>query len=306
MRFPKVLAAVLALCSATTLSTLTPLGATSTNSMCIVSLSPSATETLFALGAGHQVEAVDTDSNFPTTGLPKKRIDPFNPSAEEIATLCKVTSSHPSRKPDLVVIAYDANAVQEQLSTLGVHVTLQSGPSNLSDVYAQIMTLGTLTAHAPRAAKLVASIKRTIAADVSSIPAHAKKVLTTYYELDPTLYSLTSNTFVGHLMKLLGVSNIADAVSLPSDGGYPQLSREYVVASDPKLVFLADTICCSVNYTTFSKRVGFSLMSAVKHHHVVGLNDDIASRWGPRIATLMNLLTTGVKRALNDKTLWKK
>jgi iron complex transport system substrate-binding protein len=309
MKFSRSLAiftAFAALSGAAVLPSISSAGAVSSSNMCIVSLSPSATETLFWIGAGHQVEAVDKDSNYPTSGLPKKRIDPFNPSAEEIATLCKVTKSHPSPKPDLVVISYDANSVAEQLGTLGVDVVTQSAPATLSDAYSQITTLGSLTGHASKAASLVSMLKSKIAHDVASIAAHPKKVLTTYYELDPTLYSLTSSTFVGHLMSLLGVTDIADAVAVVSDGGYPQLSREYLVASNPKLVFLADTKCCSVDYRNFKNRVGFSVISAVKHHHVVGLNDDVASRWGPRLGTLMDNLTAGVKATLNDKSVWTK
>jgi iron complex transport system substrate-binding protein len=307
MKYPKFLAAGTAIAAlAMAVPAVTSAGAVSSSNKCIVSLSPSATETLFALGAGHQVEAVDKDSNFPTVGLPKKRIDPFNPSAEVIATLCKVTAAHPSSRPDLVVISYDANSIAEQLGTLGVHVVTQSAPSTLSDAYGQITSLGSLTGHVSKAALIVKNLKAVIAHDIASIAVHPKKVLSTYYELDPTLYSLTSSTFVGHLMTSLGIHNIADAVSSPSDGGYPQLSPEYVVASSPKLVLLADTVCCSVNYKSFSLRTGFGSISAVKHHHVVGLNDDIASRWGPRLAILMNKLTAAVKVTLADKTVWTK
>src|ERR1700691_5382228 len=81
---------------------------------CVVSLSPTATETLFAIGAGPQVQAVDTDSDYPTTGLPTKRINALDPSVEAVLGICKSTSSHPSTKPDLVVISYDAHSIQQK------------------------------------------------------------------------------------------------------------------------------------------------------------------------------------------------
>ena len=81
---------------------------------CVVSLSPTATETLFAIGAGPQVQAVDKDSNYPATGLPTKRIDSLNPSVEAIVGICKTSASHPSSKPDLVIISYDANSIKEK------------------------------------------------------------------------------------------------------------------------------------------------------------------------------------------------
>jgi iron complex transport system substrate-binding protein len=274
--------------------------------MCIVSLSPTATETLYALGAGQNVEAVDDDSNYPTTGLPTTRIDAFDPSAEQIASICAVTPTHPTTAPDLVVIAYDANSVAEQLDALGIKVVQQAAPSTLDGAYNQITALGSDTGHAKRAAAIVAGLRRTISADVASVAAHPHKRLTAYYELDPTLYSLTSSTFVGSLLASLGVVNIADAVDSPTDDGYPQLSAEYLVSASPKLVFLADTKCCHVNAANFARRTAFSTISAVVHHHVAGLDDDIASRWGPRIGILMNDLTRGVRSTLADPKVWKK
>ena len=273
---------------------------------CIVSLSPTATETLFAIGAGKQVQAVDTDSDFPTSGLPKKRISALNPSVEAVVGICKATTSHPSTKPDLVVISYDANDIQQKLVGLGIKVVDQDAPTNLAGAYEQITQLGRLTGHATKATAIVASLKTTVAKDVASIPAHPKKVVTVYYELDPTYYSLTSDTFVGALLKSLGVVNIADAKNTAADAGYPQLSAEYIVSANPKLIFLADSVCCHVTAGVVAKRTGFSLVSAVVHHHVVDLNDDIASRWGPRLGILMNDLTAGVKNTLADTSLWKK
>jgi len=273
---------------------------------CIVSLSPSATETLFAIGAGSNVEAVDTDSNFPVSGLPKTRIDPFNPNAEQIATLCRVNSNHKSPKPDLVVISYDANSIKEKLGALGVPVLLQDAPTNLAGAYGQITALGMRTGHLAGANHIVAALKATIANDVRSVPRHSHKSLTTYYELDPTLYSLTSSTFVGALMKMLGVTNIADSVDQPSDNGYPQLNAEYLITASPRLVFLADTVCCHANATTFGARAGFSTISAVRYKHIKGLNDDVASRWGPRLGLLMNELAASVRATLADPRPWSK
>jgi iron complex transport system substrate-binding protein len=283
----------------------TSAGATS-SPQCVVSLSPAATETLFALGAGKQVQAVDTDSDYPTTGLPSKRINALNPSVEAIIGLCQTTKTHPSPKPDLVIISYNANDIQQKLTGLGIKVVLQGPPTTLNGAYQEINQLGQLTGHVVKAASIVTSLKSTIAKDVASVPAHPTKVLTVYYELDPTYYSIASNTFVGSLLKSLGVLNIADAKSTSGDDGYPQLSAEYVVSANPKLIFLADTICCHVNQAVVAKRSGFASVSAVVHHHVIGLNDDIASRWGPRLGILMNDLTAGVKSALADAALWKK
>jgi iron complex transport system substrate-binding protein len=266
-------------------------GATTRGPQCIVSLSPSATETLFAIGAGPQVQAVDKDSNYPTTGLPTKRIDSLNPSVESIIGICKTSKTHSTHKPDLVVISYDANSIKAKLTTFGVKVLVQNAPATISAAYRQILQLGRLTGHLIKASSIVQSLQRTVAADTRSIPSHPGKTLTAYYELDPTFYSLTSTTFVGSLMKSLGIVNIADAKSTTADFGYPQLSS-------------ADTVCCSASATTVAARPGFSSVSAVAGGDVIGLNDAVASRWGPRLAQLMNALTAAVKSALKNSKLW--
>jgi iron complex transport system substrate-binding protein len=270
---------------------------------CVVSLSPTATETLFAIGAGSQVKAVDKDSNYPTTGLPTKRINSLNPSVEAIIAICPKTASHPSTKPDLVIISYDANTIKEKLTALGVKVVEQDAATSVANALSQIRQLGSLTGHVTRADSLAASLKRTINSDIASVPAHPTKVVRVYYELDPTYYSLTSGTFVGSLMKALGLVNIADPKSTSADAGYPQLSAEYIVSANPQLIFLADTKCCHATPTSVAKRAGFSKVSAIVNGHVVNLNDDVASRWGPRLGILMNQLTSAVKRVLADPKL---
>jgi iron complex transport system substrate-binding protein len=271
---------------------------------CVVSLSPTATETLYAIGAGRQVQAVDKDSDYPAKGLPTKRIDSLNPSVEAVIGICKTTSAHPSAKPDLVIISYDANQIKEKLTAAGVKVVEQDPPSNMAGALAQIRQLGTLTGHVTKANALATSIKTTIASDIASVPTHKGKTLTAYYELDPTFYSLTSSTFVGSLLKSLGVVNIADAENTTADPGYPQLSNEYIVSANPKIIFLADTLCCKASQSTLAKRPGFSKIAAVADHEVIGLNDDVASRWGPRLSLLMNQLTAAVKGALKNSKLW--
>jgi len=270
---------------------------------CIVSLSPTATETLFAIGAGKQVQAVDKDANFPTRGLPAKRINALNPSVESVIGICHTSAAHRSTKPDLVIISYDANSIKAKLSALGIRVIEQDAATSVSGALGQIKRLGELTGHAAKANALATSMATTIRADIASVPAHPNQVINVYYELDPTFYSLTSSTFVGSLMKSLGLVNIADAHSTSADAGYPQLSAEYIVSANPQLVLLADTKCCSVTPSTVAARPGFGTVSAVKYGHVVNLDDDVASRWGPRLSLLMNELTAAVKSALADPHL---
>ena len=126
-------------------------------------------------------------------------------------------------------------------------------------------------------------------------PAVAVKV---YYELDNTLYSVSSKSFIGALFTLVGLTNIADAAD--KDGtGYPQLNVEYVISQNPELVFLADTKCCGQNAKTLAARPGWADLKAVKAAGVIELDDDIASRWGPRTPLLLDAIATAVAKLVN-------
>jgi iron complex transport system substrate-binding protein len=276
-----------------------------TTPQCIVSLSPSATETLYAIGAGRQVQAVDKDSNYPPAGLPSRRVDALNPSVEAIIGICQKTPSHPSTKPDLVVISYDANSIKAKLAAVGVRVVEMDAPTTTAGALGQIVRLGQLTGHSASAKRLAHSLDHAMKSLVRSIPAHPGKVLTAYYELDPTYYSITSRTFVGTLLKSLGVVDIADAKGPSASGGYPQLSAEYVVSANPKLIFLADSVCCHASRASVAKRPGFSQVAAVKDGEVIALNDDVASRWGPRLVLLLQEMTFAAKGALHNAKLWQ-
>jgi len=288
----------LALVGSATVLPLASAHAATSSSSCIVSLSPSATQTLFAIGAGPQVRAVDRDATWPVGKLPALRIDAFNPSAESIAGLCPTSASHPSRKPDLVVISYDANSIKQKLRALGVRVVEQDAPSTLAAAYDQMRQLGTLTGRVNEANALVRRLKNHLAADVRRVPAHAAGDVRVYYELDPTFYAAASSTFVGSLLAQLGVTNIADAASTSADAGYPQLNQEFIVSANPTVVLLADTVCCGASPATVAARTGWSTLDAVVNNNVYGLNDSVASTWGPLLGTLMDRLTNAVSRSL--------
>jgi iron complex transport system substrate-binding protein len=118
--------------------------------------------------------------------------------------------------------------------------------------------------------------------------------LSVYHELSPDYYSATSSTFIGRVYRLFGLKNIADAAD-SSGSGYPQLSGEYIIAADPSLIVLADTRCCGQSAETVAKRPGWSGLTALRNHAVIGVDDSIASRWGPRIVDFVR----AVGRALN-------
>ncbi len=236
----------------------------------IVSLSPTVTEDLFAIGAGKQVVAVDNQSNYPKRA-PLTSLSGYDPNVEAIAAY----------HPDLVLISYNPSNFASQLRKLGIKVKFVAAANTLEQAYGEILGLGRLTGHERGASAVIRSMRAHLAAIVASVP-KTRRHATVYHELDPTYYSATSQTFIGSIYKLFGFRDIADAAG-GAGGGYPQLSGEYIVAKNPKIIVLADTRCCGQNYATVADRPGWSSISAVQHHRVVLANDDVASRWGPRI-----------------------
>lgn len=251
----------------------------------IVSLSPTATEMLFAVGAADQVIAVDNYSNFPAEAAALEQVDSFEPNVEAIAGL----------EPDLVIATYDPGNLVEQLNALDIPVFFAGAVANLDGAYEQLEQIGALTGNLAAAQELAAQMRADIDGIVASVdPAAAE--LSYYYELDPTLYSVTSNTFVGGVMSLFGLTNIADGVQEGND--YPQLSAEVIVEKNPDIIMLADTLCCEQTAATVAARDGWADLAAVKNGNVVELNDDIASRWGPRLVDLVRTVADAVMAAL--------
>jgi cobalamin transport system substrate-binding protein len=242
----------------------------------IVSMSPTATEMLFAIGAGPQVVAVDSNSNYPKEA-PKTDLSAYQPNLEAIA----------GYKPDLVVYSDDPGELGAGLAKLGIPAMKQPAATGLDDTYAQLDQLGKATGHAAEAAKVTATMRAEIAKIVAA--GRPERHLTYYHELDKNLYSATSKTFIGQLYGLLGMENIADAAD-KDKSGYPQLSAEYVVKADPDLIFLADTKCCGQSAKTVAARDGWDQITAVKSGGVVELYVDVASRWGPRVVDFLKTI----------------
>lgn len=251
----------------------------------IVSLSPTGTEMLYAIGAGGQVKAVDSLSDYPPQA-PRTKLSAYQPNVEAIV----------AEKPDLVIEAGDAGQLTKKLAAFSIPVLDLPAPANLAGEYAEFAELGRATGHPAQAGHEVASVRSQLKQIAATAPQHAKPV-SYYYELDQTYYSVTSDTFVGQLLGLLGMKSIADrANGAASSGGYPQLSAEYILKANPDYIILADTICCHQSAATVAKRPGWSALTAVKQGHVIALNDDIASRWGPRVTDLLRTVETALAR----------
>ena len=250
----------------------------------IVSLSPTATEMLYAMDAGDQVKAVDKYSNYPP-GTPKTNLSALGVNVESLARL----------RPDLVILPNPDDKLSASLKTLSIPLLVLPPATKISDVYDEIATLGKASDHVQQAAAEAASIRTGLQGIVAAVPKKSPAP-TYFYELSPDFYSVTSDTFVGQLLGLVGLHSIADAAQgAAKSGGYPQLSNEFIVKANPDYIFLADTICCGQTAAKVAKRPGWSELSAVKDGHVVMLSDDIASRWGPRIVDLLKTVTAAMQ-----------
>ncbi|GGN47870.1 iron complex transport system substrate-binding protein [Actinoplanes campanulatus] len=251
----------------------------------IVSLSPTATEMLYAIGAGSQVTAVDDQSTYPADA-PKTDLSGFKPNAEAIA----------AKDPDLVVLSNDSDGIVAQLGKLSIPAFVSPAAATLDDTYREITELGALTGHPAEAKALNERMAADIDKIVKSVPARSKP-LSYYYELGPDLYSATSKTFIGSVFNLFGMANVADAADPDGKlGGYPQLAQESLVQANPDTIFLADSKCCQQSPETVKARPGWSSIAAVGKGQIYALDDDIASRWGPRTVDLVKAVGDAVSK----------
>ncbi len=245
----------------------------------IVSLSSTATEMLFAIDAGDQVVAVDEFSVYPEEA-PITDLSGFTPDLEAILDY----------EPDLVVISFDPGELVSGLSTVGVPVLYLPTAGSLDDSYAQIETLGAATGHIGEAAEVVGQMQ----VDLDDILAATTVPpgISFYHEVDSTLYSASSASFIGQVYALLGMENIADEAD-PDGLGFPQLASEYVVSADPDLIFLADS-SMGVTPESLADRPGWAEMTAVQGGAITVLDEYLASNWGPRVVELLQSIADAV------------
>jgi iron complex transport system substrate-binding protein len=253
----------------------------------IISLSPTATEMLYAVGAGDQVLAVDDFSNFPAETADKMPgVSGYDPNVEAIIGL----------GPDLIVTDGTNPDLLDALDRAGIPHWEGPAAVGIEDTFTQILELGVATGRSDEAEALVAELTADLDAlleRIESLPA-LDTPLTYYHELDNTYYSVTSETFIGSTYSLLGLRNIADLAEDQSYG-YPQLSAEFILDKDPDIIFLACTLYCGETPESVAARPGWDVLSAVAAGHVVPLNDDIASRWGPRTVEHMAAVVDAVE-----------
>ena len=250
----------------------------------IVSLSATATEMLFAVGAGDQVVAVDSFSNYPPEA-PTTDLSGFQPNIEAIATY----------EPDLVLISFDPGGLVDGLKALGADVIVYSAAATLDDAYDQMEAIGAATGHSDEAVEATADIERSIEEITSSLDLPSEP-FTYFLELDPTYYSVTSDTFIGQVFALAGLESIADAAD--GVGSYPQLSEEYILDQNPDFIILTD--CCGGSLEVVAARPGWSELDAVQGERVLVFSADVTSRWGPRMVEMLETVSEAVADELAE------
>jgi iron complex transport system substrate-binding protein len=254
----------------------------------IVSLDPSATEDLYAIGAGTQVVAVDQNSDYPP-GAPVTSLSGVTPNIETVLRY----------NPSLVVASQNSGGLVSGLGKLGIPVLIEPAATTLSGVYRQIEQIGQATGHYNQAKEVVKNMQEVISDAVAQVGSRFRG-MTYYWELsgDP-YYSATSATLIGHILDMFGLKNIADAAGKPADGGYPVLSGQYIIAARPQFIFLQDDQPAYGGQTPamVAARPGWAVIPAVRDHDTFSLNDDVASRWGPRVPSLVNALANALASA---------
>ncbi|GAP15866.1 ABC-type Fe3+-hydroxamate transport system, periplasmic component [Longilinea arvoryzae] len=252
----------------------------------IVSLAPSNTEILYAIGAGSQVVGRDDFSDYPTEAskLPSVGGNMGTYSLETIASL----------KPDLVLAAeINTPELVKSMQDLGLTVYYLSNPKDLDGMYANLKTVAQLAGRESEADALVSSLQKRVQAVKDAITPDAARV-TVFYELDGTTdptkpWTAGKDTFLSQLISMAGGSNIGDNLA----GSYAQMSLEELLVQDPSILLLGDA-AYGATPEQVAARTGWDALQAVKDNRIYTFDDDLVSRPGPRLVdgleTLAKLL----------------
>jgi iron complex transport system substrate-binding protein len=246
----------------------------------VVSLAPSNTEILFAIGAGGQVVGRDQLSDFPEEA---KNVTDIGSTFDALNT-----EQILSLKPDLVLAA-EINTPEQvkQLEDLGLTVYYLKNPLTLEEMYGNLEIVAQLTGHKQEATTLIESLKKRVAAVDEKITSISSRP-NVFYELDGTdpakPYTAGKGTFITQLIDRAGGHNIASDLD-----GYPQMSLEQVVTADPAFIILGDARY-GVTPESIAQRPGWENLTAVKNGQVVPFNDDLVSRPGPRLVDALEEL----------------
>ena len=239
----------------------------------IISLSTTHTEIIQSIGAENTLVGVDA---FSEVDFPVEVIDAYTVTAEELVPL----------NPDVVIIAFDFNGIVEGLEAQEINYVLLSPARNLDDVYAQITNIGEMVNKKSEASSTIRDMKLEINRIINN---SNYQDITVYHEIGYTygIYSVNSESLIGEIYNLLGVTNIANSEEDPYGSGYPALSEEMVIESNPDFIVVGHSDYLNKD---LSIRDGWSDISAVQNSRVVFLDDTLASNWGTTTLQLVEVL----------------
>ena len=243
------------------------------NEMKIISLSTTHTEIIQSLGAENTLVGVDA---FSEVDFPVEVIDAYTVTAEELVPL----------NPDIVIIAFDFNGIVEGLKAQEINYVLLPPAKNLDDVYAQISTIGDIVNKKNEASSTIRDMKLEINRIINNSNYQDVNV---YHEIGYSygIYSVNSESLIGEIYNLLGVTNIANSEEDPYGSGYPALTEEMVIESDPDFIVVGHSDYLNKD---LSIRDGWGDISAVQNSRVVFLDDTLASNWGTTTLQLVEVL----------------
>ena len=241
----------------------------------IISLSTTHTEIIQSLEAQDTLVAVDA---FSEVDFPVEKIDAYTVTAEELAPL----------NPDMVIIAFDFNGIVEGLESQEINYVLLPPAKNFEDVYSQISIIGEIVNKKGEASSKVRDMKL----EINRILDDANyEDVSVYHEIGYSygIYSVNSDSLIGEIYNALGVVNIANSEEDPFGSGYPALSEEMVIQSNPDYIVVGHSDYLNKD---LSIREGWGNISAVESSNVYFLDDTLASNWGTTTVQLVEELST--------------
>lgn len=236
----------------------------------IVSISPAHTEILYALGLGERVVGVDRFSDYPQETWDKPRVgDAFTLNLEVLTAL----------EPDLVYTTFSGPV--DSIEELNIKVLYLFPPIDLSGVLDNIQLLGRITGRENHADAMVDDMETRIQQVVHRLRdvEHGPRL---FYELDPALFTVGPNSFIGNILDMLKVRNVAEGAT----GPYPQVNTEVIVDKDPEVIILGDSkqyLSTGITVDSVGNRPGWNSITAVVDGQVYAFDDSLLSRPGPRI-----------------------
>ena len=257
----------------------------------VVSLAPSLTEILFAVGAGDQVVGVTSYCDYPEEATTREQVGGFSASTMSVEKIV-------SLRPDLVFAAGAIHApVIEALDDVNVSV-VAFDPASVDDVYALIEKVGSLTGHSEEAEGVAKAMRERIDAVVARTGAIApEQKLRVYWQIwDEPLMTAGPTTYVGQLIEMAGGVNIFGDLT----ESYPQISAEEVVKRDPDVIMGPDTHGDKLTSEAFAQRPGWSGLSAVGSGRIHLIDGNIISREGPRLADALEAVAFALYPELFD------